>query len=56
MRIKYRGNWFDITATPESMTIASDNCELQATKVGFQGKVYEINAGETLTFDIRREK
>jgi alpha,alpha-trehalase len=56
MRIKYRGNWFDITTAPESMTIASGEGELQATKVGFQGKVYELNPGETLTFDIRREK
>jgi alpha,alpha-trehalase len=36
MRIKYRGNWFDIDVTPESMTIACDQCELEATKVSFQ--------------------
>jgi len=52
MRIKYRGNWFDITTTPESMTIASGKGELRATKVGFQGKFYKLNPGETLTFDL----
>jgi alpha,alpha-trehalase len=56
MRIKYRGNWFDITATSESMTVASDKGELQAMKVGFQGKVYELKPGETLTFNLGKEK
>jgi len=56
MRIKFRGNWFEVTATPESLVISSDECELQATKVGFQGKVYELNPGETLTFDLGKEK
>ena len=56
MKIKYRGNWFDITATPESMSIAADTCDLQATKVGFQGKVYELKPGETLAFDLGKEK
>jgi alpha,alpha-trehalase len=56
MKIKYRGNWFEITATPGSMAIACDECEMEATKVGFQGEVYELSPGETLTFDIRREK
>ncbi|MBM4330081.1 MAG: glycoside hydrolase family 65 protein [Deltaproteobacteria bacterium] len=56
MRIKYRGNWFDATATPESLVIASDEGELRATKVGFKDKVYELNPGEKLAFDLDREK
>jgi alpha,alpha-trehalase len=56
MRIKFRGNWFEVTATPESLVISSDECELQATKVGFQGKVYELKPGETLAFDPGKEK
>jgi trehalose/maltose hydrolase-like predicted phosphorylase len=56
MRIQYRGNWFDIAATPESMTIASSECALQATKVGFREKVYGLRPGETLTFDLGKEK
>jgi alpha,alpha-trehalase len=56
MRIKFRGNWFEVTATPESLVISSDECELQATKVGFQGKVYELKPGETLTFDLDKDK
>jgi len=55
MRIKYRGNWFGITATPESLTIACDECQLQATKVGFRGEMYEIKPGETLVFDIHKD-
>jgi alpha,alpha-trehalase len=50
MRIKYRGNWFDIAATPESMTIACDECTLETTKVGFGGELHELKPGETLTF------
>jgi Glycosyl hydrolase family 65 central catalytic domain/Haloacid dehalogenase-like hydrolase/Glycosyl hydrolase family 65, C-terminal domain len=56
MRIKYRGNWFDIAATPESMTIASSEGELRATKVSFQDKVYELKPGGTLTFDLGKAK
>ncbi len=52
MKIKYRGKWFDITATPNSLSIACDKCELEATRVGFQGKEYELSPGETLNFDI----
>ncbi len=55
MRIKFRGNWFDICAKPESMTIASDKCELRATKVGIQGKVYDLSPGETLAIDIEQK-
>jgi hypothetical protein len=56
MRIKYRGNWFDITATPGALIIACDECALQATKVGFREKVYGLRPGETLTFDLGKEK
>jgi trehalose/maltose hydrolase-like predicted phosphorylase len=56
MEIKYRGNWFRITATPESMIIACDECQLQPTKVSFQEEVYEIKPGETLTFELGRKK
>ena len=56
MRIKYRGNWFDISATAETMTVSSSQCEVQATKVGFQGKVYELSPGETLAIDLRGKK
>jgi len=52
MRIKYRGNWFDITATPQSMTIASGKGELHSTKLLFQNKIYELESGESLTFDV----
>lgn len=55
MRIKYRDNWFEITATPESLRISSGECELQPAKIEFQGKVYEIKPGETLAFDTPHE-
>jgi alpha,alpha-trehalase len=55
MRIKYRGNWFDIDVTPESMTIACDQCELEATKVSFQDKIYQLKPGKTLTFDLHKK-
>jgi len=55
MRIKYRGNWFDVTATPESITIASGEGMLQAAKVSFEDKVYELKPGEALTFDLHKK-
>jgi alpha,alpha-trehalase len=56
MRIKYRGNWFDITTTSELLTIASNQCELQAAKFSFQDKIYDLRPGETLTFDLGMEE
>lgn len=52
MRIKYRGNWFNITAKPETVSIASDECDLQAARIGYQGSVYDLHPGETLSFDM----
>ena len=52
MRIKYRGNWFDITATPESITIASGKGGLQATKISFQDKIHELEPGTSVTFNV----
>jgi alpha,alpha-trehalase len=52
MRIKYRGNWLDIAVTPESLTIAASPCELQPTKVSFQGTVHHLAPGQTLIFDL----
>ena len=56
MKIKYRGNWFHVITTEDRMTISSDKCCQPTTKVGFQEKVYELNRGEKLTFDIRRKE
>jgi alpha,alpha-trehalase len=56
MRIKYRGNWLDISATPSAVTISASQCELEATKVSFQDKVYQLRPGETLTFDLGKEE
>jgi alpha,alpha-trehalase len=40
MRIKYRGNWFDIAAIPATMTVSASRCELEATKVSFHDKCF----------------
>ncbi len=55
MKIKYRGNWFDIAATPESMTVSSSECELEVTKISFQNKIYKLAPGATLTFDLNQK-
>jgi alpha,alpha-trehalase len=54
MRIKYRGNWFDVITTPEAMTIASGRCQLATAIIGYSGKVYELTPGESLSFDIKK--
>jgi len=56
MRAKYRGNWFDITATSETMTITCDQCEREATKISFQNTVYALNPGDTLAFDLGKKR
>lgn len=55
MRIKYRGSWFDIVTTQDFVTISCDQCDLETTKISFQGKVHQLNPGETLTFGLGRE-
>jgi alpha,alpha-trehalase len=55
MRIKYRGNWFDITATPAAMTVSASQCELEATRVSFRDKIYKLTPGQTLTFDLGKK-
>jgi len=55
MKIKYRGNWFGINATPNSLSIVCDKCDLEATRVKFQGREYELSPGETLNFDISND-
>jgi alpha,alpha-trehalase len=52
MRIKYRGNWLDIVVTPETMTIAASPCDLQPTKVSFQGTIYQVAPGQMLILDL----
>jgi len=56
MRIKYRGNWLEITATPDSMTISCEQCELEATKISFRDRIYGLEPGKTLTFDLVGKK
>jgi alpha,alpha-trehalase len=55
MRIKYRGNWFDIAATQDLLTITCDQCESKATKISFQGEIYQLNPGDTLNFALGQE-
>jgi alpha,alpha-trehalase len=52
MKIKYRGNWFEIDMTSDAMTINCDHCELAATKVAFQGKIHLLKPGQTVTFEV----
>jgi alpha,alpha-trehalase len=54
MRIKYRGNWFDVITTPEAMTVSSSRGEMQTAKIGFGRKMYALAPGETLSFDIKK--
>jgi alpha,alpha-trehalase len=55
MRIKYRGNWFDISATPAAMTISANRCELEAAKVSFRDKIHKLTPGQTLTFELGKK-
>ncbi len=52
MKIKYRGNWFEIDMTSKSMTINCDRCELAATKISFQDKIHLLKPGKSMTFEL----
>jgi trehalose/maltose hydrolase-like predicted phosphorylase len=53
LKIKYRGNWFDINITPEVLAITSSRYRDIIAKICFRGKVYEIKPGVTLNFDFK---
>ncbi|MDD5557735.1 MAG: glycosyl hydrolase family 65 protein [bacterium] len=55
MKIKYRGNWFDLMLDGESMTIASRTSQIRTAKIGHDGRVYELPPGERLTFAVRNK-
>ena len=56
MKIKYKGNWFDIIITTGSMEISSSRSGLRTATIGFGGKVYELPPGETLTLHVQDKK
>lgn len=53
LKIKYRGNWFDINITPDALAITSSKERDIITKICFREKIYEIKPGDTLNFDIK---
>jgi len=53
LKIKYRGNWFDINITPEGLAITSSRYRDRIEKICFRGKMYEIKPGDTLNLDIK---
>ncbi|MFO8140560.1 MAG: glycosyl hydrolase family 65 protein [Marinobacter sp.] len=55
MKVKYQGNWFDIAISSETMTITSDRCEGEATKISFQDTVHALKPGDTLVFDLGKK-
>jgi alpha,alpha-trehalase len=52
MRIKYRGNWLDVYATHESLTISSPKSRAVPAKIGFNKKLYELEPGMTLALPL----
>jgi len=53
LKIKYRGNWFDINITPEELEVTSSRYRDFVAKICFRGKEYEIKPGDTLKFNIK---
>jgi alpha,alpha-trehalase len=53
LKIKYRGNWFDISITPEELEIASSRYRDFIARICFRGKEYEIKPGDTMKFTIK---
>ncbi len=54
MRIKFRGNWLAVTATPRSLLVACEQGGGQVVRVQFESKIYELSPGETITLAIEK--
>lgn len=54
MRIKFRGNWLRITATPRSSLVTCEPGSFQVARVQFQSKKYELSPGEMITLLIEK--
>jgi alpha,alpha-trehalase len=52
MRIKYRGNWLDVYATHESLTISSPKSRAIPARISFNKKIYQLEPGMTLALPL----
>ncbi len=52
MKIKYRGTWFDIVVTPESLVLSCARQKDGKVKTCFRSKIYELEPSKILTFKI----
>ncbi len=52
MKLKFRGNWFDLAVTSEMMTVRCDQCAMEEAKISFREIVHRLQPGGTLTFGL----
>lgn len=39
-----------------ALAIACDECKMEPMKIGFEGKIYKLKPGETLTFEPKEKE
>ncbi|CAN5559092.1 beta-phosphoglucomutase family hydrolase [soil metagenome] len=55
MRIRFRGHWLTVMITQSQLIVSFDRGQLPAVKIGFKGEVFEMEQGETRTFEITHD-
>ncbi len=52
MKVQYRAQWFDLEMKHSSLIITCTDCPDGPSRIGFNGKVYEIHPGEQIVFQM----
>ena len=55
-RIQYRGHWFRIHITHETLTVSFEGTWAPYAQIGIDGKIETFKRGESKSFDLRRAK
>lgn len=56
MRLRYRAHWIDVYVTKESLRVSLERAWPRPARIGFRGQVFDIEEGQTLTFDLNRDE
>jgi trehalose/maltose hydrolase-like predicted phosphorylase len=55
-RIQYRGHWFGIHITHETLSVAFEGAWAPYARIGVNGKIYTFKRGESKSFDLRKRE
>ena len=55
-RIQYRGHWFRIHITHETLTVAFEGAWAPYARIGIDGKIQTFKRGESKSFDLKKKE